>query len=85
MVISCNQNAGQNHNLIAKKSFENVEKFKHLETKAKNQHRIHEQTEGLLKLGNACHHHAQNLSCNRFLSRNLNIQSQNFTCCYVWV
>jgi hypothetical protein len=44
MIMSCHLNSGQNHNIrVANESFENVAKFKYLETKLTNQNDIHDE------------------------------------------
>jgi hypothetical protein len=58
MVMSRNQNAGQNHNIkVDKKSFERVERFKYLGTTLPNQNSIQEE----IKSGNAYYHSVQDL------------------------
>jgi hypothetical protein len=48
MALSCHQNAGQNHYLLtAKKTFENVAKFKYLRT-ATDQNCLHKQIKSRL-------------------------------------
>jgi hypothetical protein len=75
MVMSRDQNAGQNGNIhIGNKSFETVEQFKYLGTTLTNQISIHEEIKSRLKLGNACYHSVQNpLSCS-LLSKNMKIK-----------
>jgi hypothetical protein len=57
MVVSYHQNVGQNHNLlIAKKSFENMVKFKYLKTKVTNTDCTHDEMKSTLNSGNAFYH-----------------------------
>jgi hypothetical protein len=75
MVMSRNQNAGQNHDIkIDSKSFGRVEEFKHLGTTITNRNSIHEEIKSRLKLGNACFHSVQNLLSSRLLSQNTKIR-----------
>jgi hypothetical protein len=72
MVMSCNQNVRQNHNLlIANKYFKNVAKFKYLVT---NQNRIYEEIKSRSNSENACCHFVQSLLSSRLLSKNLGIK-----------
>jgi hypothetical protein len=74
MVVSPNQNTGQNHNIkIDNKSFESVEEFKYLGTTLTNRNSIHEEIKSRLKLWNACYHSVQNLLSYRLLSKNTKI------------
>jgi hypothetical protein len=62
MVMSRDQNAGQNHNIkMDNKSFERVEQFKYLGTTLTNQNSIQEEIKSRLKSGNACYHSVQDL------------------------
>jgi cell fate (sporulation/competence/biofilm development) regulator YmcA (YheA/YmcA/DUF963 family) len=54
MFISPHQNAVQNHNLMAAiKYFENVTRFKYLETKVTNKTCIHKEIKSILNSENA--------------------------------
>jgi hypothetical protein len=78
MVMSRNQNAGQNHNIkLDNKSFERVEQFKYLGKTLTNQNSIQEVIKNRLKSGNACYHSVQDLLSSE--------QNYNFACCFVWV
>jgi hypothetical protein len=62
MLLSCHQNAGQNHNIkIADTSLENVAQFKYFGMTVTDQNLIQEEIKRRLNLGNACYHSAQNL------------------------
>jgi hypothetical protein len=75
MVMSRDQNAGQNHNIKrANKNFERMEEFKYLGTTLTNRNSIHEEIRGRLKSGNACYHSVQNLLCPMLLSKNTKIR-----------
>jgi hypothetical protein len=88
MVMSRDQNAGQNHNIkVENKYFERVEQFKQLGITPTNRNSIQEEIKSRLKSGNACSHSLQDLLSSRFLSKNTKIKTQNysFACCFVWV
>jgi hypothetical protein len=71
MVMSRDQNAGQNHNIkVDNKAFERVEQFKYLGTTLTNQNSIQEENESRLKSGNACYHSVQDLLSSSLLSKN---------------
>jgi hypothetical protein len=75
MVMSRNQNAGQNYNIkIDSKSFERVTEFKHLGTPLTNRNSIHEEIKSRFKSGNACYHSVQNLLPSRLLPKNTKIR-----------
>jgi hypothetical protein len=62
MVMPYEHNAGQNPDLIiANKSFENVTKFKYLETRVTNKNCIYEEVKSRLNSGNACCHFVQSI------------------------
>jgi hypothetical protein len=66
MVMSRNQNAGQNHNIkIDNKSFERMEQFKYLRTTLRNQNSIQEEIKSRLKYGNACYQLLQDILSSR--------------------
>jgi hypothetical protein len=71
MVMSHNQNAGQNHNIKSdNKSFEEVEEFIYLGTTLTNQNSIQEEIKSRLKSGNA-HHSEQDHLLSSLLSKNI--------------
>jgi hypothetical protein len=75
MVMSGNQNAGQNHNIkIDNKSFERVEQFKYLGTTMISQNSICEAIRSRLKSRNACYHSVQDLLFSSLLSKNIKIK-----------
>jgi sorting nexin-29 len=74
MVMSRNQNGGQNHIKIDSKSFERVEEFKYLGTTLTNRNSIHEEIKSRLKSRNACYHSVQNLLSSRLISINTKIR-----------
>jgi hypothetical protein len=70
MVMSRNQNAGQNHDIkIDNKSHERVEQFKYLGTTLTNRNSIQEEIKSRLKSGNACYHSVQDLLSSSLLSK----------------
>ena len=75
MVMSRDQNAGQNHSVrIDNFTFERVEGFKYLGTTLTNQNSIAEEIKSRLMSGNACYHSVQNLLSSRLLSKNVKIK-----------
>jgi hypothetical protein len=75
MVMSRNQNAGQNHNINSdNKSFERVEQFKYLGTTLTNQNSIQEEIKSRLKSGSAFYHSVQDLLSSCLLSKNTKIK-----------
>jgi hypothetical protein len=75
MIISRHPNSGQNQNVrIATDSFENVAKFKYLETTLTIQNDIRDEIKRSLNLGNICHHTDKNLLSSRLISKNLKIK-----------
>jgi hypothetical protein len=75
MVMSRNQNAGQNHNIkLDNKYFDRVEQFKYLRTTLTNQNSIQEEIKSRLKSRNACYHSVQDLLSSSLLSKNTKIK-----------
>jgi hypothetical protein len=76
MVMSRDQNAGQNGNThIVNKSLETVEQFEYLGTTVTNQNSIHEEIKSRLKSENACCHSALNLLSSSFISKSVKINT----------
>jgi archaellum component FlaC len=62
MVMSRHQNSEQNQNIrTANESFENVAKFKYMETTLTNQNDIRDEIKNTLNSGNVCYYSVQNL------------------------
>jgi hypothetical protein len=75
MVMSGDQNAGQNHNInIDNKSFERLEQFKYFGTAVTNLNSIQDEIKSRLKLGSACYHSMQHLVSYSLLSKNTKIK-----------
>jgi hypothetical protein len=75
MVMSGDQNAGQNYNIKRdNKSFKRVEQFKYLGTALTDRNSIQEEIKSRLKTGNACYHLVQDLLSSSLLSENTNIK-----------
>ena len=71
MVMSRDQNAGQNHSVrIDNSTFERVEGFKYLATTLKSKNSIAKEIKSRLRSGYACYHSVQNLLSSRLLSKN---------------
>jgi hypothetical protein len=74
MLLSCHQNAGQNHDMnIANTSFENVAQFRYFGMIVTNQNLIQEEIKRRLNLSNACYHSIQNLLSSHSLSKKIRI------------
>jgi sorting nexin-29 len=75
MVMSRDQNAGQNYNIkIDNKSFERVEQFKYLGTTRTYRNSIQEEIKSRLNSRNACYHSVQVLLSSSLLSKNIKIK-----------
>jgi hypothetical protein len=75
MLLSCHQNAGQNHSIqTANRFIENVAQFVYLVTIGAIQNLIQEEIKKRLNLGNTCYHSAQNLLFSCLLSENIKIR-----------
>jgi hypothetical protein len=75
MIMSRHPNSGQNQNIrIANESFENVAKFKYLETTLTNQNDVHDEIKSRINSGNACYYSVQNLLTFRLISKNPKIK-----------
>jgi hypothetical protein len=62
MLLSCRQNARQNHSIkVGNRSFENVAQFRYLRMTVTNQNLIHKEIKRRLNLGNICYNSVQNL------------------------
>jgi len=72
MIMSSDQNAGQNHNInIVNESPERVEQFKYLGTNPTKQNSIQEEIKRRLNSGNACYNSVHNLYPSNFPSKNI--------------
>ena len=72
MVMSRDQNAGQNHSVrIDNSTFERVEEFKYFGTNLTIRNSIREEIKSSRRSGNACYHSVQNLLSSRLLSMKL--------------
>ena len=75
MVMSRDQNAGQNHRVrIDNSTFVRVEEFKYLGTTLTIKNSIWEEIKSRLRSGNACYHSVENLLSSRLLSKKLKIK-----------
>jgi hypothetical protein len=75
ILMSHYQKVGQKHSInTANKSFEDVAKFKYLETTLTDQNCTCEKINSRLNLGNACYHSVQSLLSSRLLSRNIKVK-----------
>jgi len=75
MVMSQDQNAGQNHDTkIYNKTLKMVRPFKYLATTLTNQNSFQEEIKRKLKSGNAQHHLVQNLLSSNLIPKNIKIK-----------
>jgi hypothetical protein len=74
-LITSHPNSEQNQNIrIANDYFENVAKFKYLETALTYQSDIHDEIKSRLNSGNVCYYLVRNLSSSRLISNNFKIK-----------
>jgi hypothetical protein len=70
MLLSRNQNAGQNYDIkIVGRCFENVAQFRYLGMTTINENLIQEEIKRRLNSSNVCYHSVQNLLLSRPLSK----------------
>jgi hypothetical protein len=74
MIMSREQNAGQNHSIKSDKLFEGVEQYKYLGPKLTNQNSIQEEIKRRLKSEKACCHSVQNILFSRLISKHKKIK-----------
>jgi hypothetical protein len=75
MLLSCRQNAGQNHDMkMSNRFFENVAQFKYLGTTVKNQNLIQAKIKRRSNSGSTCYHSVQDLLSSRLFYKNLKIR-----------
>jgi hypothetical protein len=74
MFLSRHQNVGQNWDIIANRSYENVSQFKYLGITITNQNLIQDEIKIRLNSGNACYRSVQNLLSFHLLSKSLKIR-----------
>jgi hypothetical protein len=80
MLLSHNQNAGQNHNIkITNRSFETVAHFIYLGMTVTNQNLIKEEIKRRWNSGNAYYHSVQNLLSSHLISKNVKIRIYKIT------
>jgi hypothetical protein len=75
MIMSRNQNAGQNHSIKTyNKSFESLKHLKYLAATLTNQNSLPEEVKSTGKSGNACYYSVQNLLSSNLLSKNIQVK-----------
>ena len=85
MVMSRDQNAGQNHSVrIDNCTFERLEEFKYLGTTLTIQNSIRDEIKSRLRSGNACYHSVQNILSSRLLCKNLKIKIYGTIICLLF-
>jgi hypothetical protein len=72
MLLSCHQNAGQNHDMkIANRYFENVAQFRYLGMKVTNKNWIHEEIKSRSNSGDSHYHSVHSLLFYCLLSKSI--------------
>jgi hypothetical protein len=74
MLVSRDQNAGQDRKIIGNRSFENASQFNYLGMTVTNQNLIKVKIKRRLNSGNACYHLVQNLLSSHLLSKNVKVR-----------